>query len=148
VLSVDQAVDMSEPDSSLDSGEDEQTRVLVVEDDEMLMKTLCMFARHEGYSAEGVTNGAAALQAVAIRRPDIVVLDLLLPVMDGYELMERLTAQLGRGRPRVIVLSATDRLDLAQARLGAEAYIAKPFDPERLRAALRRVAVPVGRRRT
>jgi CheY-like chemotaxis protein len=125
------------------SDREDRTRVLIIEDDELLRATLCAFARREGYSVVGVDNGAAGLAEVAIRRPGIVVLDLELPVMDGYAFMEHLTARLGRGAPRVVVLSGTaHRMDLAHARLGADAYISKPFDAERLRAALLRLAVP------
>src|SRR6185437_2279002 len=91
----------------VDSRDGDSAHVLIVEDDQLLLNTLCTFAKREGYSAQGVTNGAAALAEVQVRRPDIIVLDLALPVMDGYEFMERLTAQLGRGRPRVVVLSGT-----------------------------------------
>lgn len=132
----------------MDAGRNDEERphLLVVEDDTILLASLCTFVRREGYSVQGVTNGASALAEVSVRRPDIIVLDLAMPVMDGYEFMERLTSQLGRGRPKVVVLSGSDRLDLAQARLGADAYIAKPFDPDRMRAALHRLAVPSRRR--
>jgi two-component system response regulator (stage 0 sporulation protein A) len=83
---------------------------------------------------------------LAERQPDIIILDLVLPRMDGYEFMEALAQRFGRGRPKVIVLSAAERLDLARVRLGADAYIAKPFDVERLRAALSRLAVTLLRR--
>ena len=56
--------------------------------------------------------------------------------------MERLVLQVGGGRPKVIVLSGRERLSLAQARLDAEAYLQKPLDPERMRAALQRLVLP------
>jgi DNA-binding response OmpR family regulator len=119
--------------------------VLVVEDDRPLREALCTFVSREGYEATGACDGVAALEALTARRPDIIILDLVLPRMDGYQFMEALALRFGRGRPRVLVLSAAERLDLARARLGAEAYIAKPFDIERLRAALLRLARPLQR---
>jgi DNA-binding response OmpR family regulator len=147
VLSANNRADFNDSDCSVNTEDSDQAHVLVVEDDVPLMNALCAFARKEGYTATGATNGRVALDEIEAHRPDIIILDLLLPIMDGYEVMERLTAQYGRGRPRVVVLSATDRLELAQARIGADAYIAKPFDPERLRAALQRVAVPTRRKK-
>lgn len=120
--------------------------VLVIEDDRPLRDALCIFCGREGYSAEGVGDGEAALEALGRRRPDIIILDLVLPKMDGYKFMELLAARQGRGRPKVVVLSAAERLDLARVRLGADAYIAKPFDVERLRAALSRLAMTTQRR--
>jgi CheY-like chemotaxis protein len=120
-------------------------QVLIVEDDLPLQRALLTFVRSEGLACEAVEDGASALAVVEQKSPEVVVLDLIMPVMDGYEFMERLVRQNGRGRPKVIVLSAKERLDLAQARLGAEAYLPKPFDPDRMRAALRRLVRPVRR---
>lgn len=119
--------------------------VLVVEDDVSLQDGLCALIRSEGFTADGAADGLAALAAMARRRPDIVVLDLVLPRMDGYQFMEALVQRHGRGRPKVVVMSAAERLDLARARMDAEAYIAKPADGERLRAALKRLALGVRR---
>lgn len=123
-------------------GTDDRAHVLIVEDDRPLREALCSFTAREGYSSEGAGDGEAALTALERHRPDVIILDLVLPKMDGYQFMEALAVKLGRGRPKVIVLSAAERLDLAQARLGADAYIAKPFDVERLRAALSRLSMP------
>jgi two-component system response regulator MprA len=119
--------------------------VLVVEDDGPLRESLCHFIEREGYSAQGAGDGETGLDAMERHLPDIIVLDLLLGRMDGFAFMERLAERYGRGRPKVIVLSGTERLDLARVRLGAEAYISKPFDVDRLRAALSRLAVTARR---
>jgi CheY-like chemotaxis protein len=132
--------------STLDGASD-APRVLIVEDDELTRTALSLLARREGYEIRAVANGAAALIEARTFRPDIILLDLYMPVMDGFEFMERLTAEVGRGRTKVIVLSAADRLDLVHVRLGADAYISKPFDAERLRAALTRLAIQARRKR-
>lgn len=125
----------------------DSARVLVIEDDVLTRGALSALLRREGYDVGIATNGAEGLVAFREQRPDIILLDLYLPVMDGFEFMERLTAEEGRGRTKVLVLSAADRLDLVHVRLGADAYIAKPFDPERLRAALSRLALQARRKR-
>jgi CheY-like chemotaxis protein len=135
----------SPPDISSRLDRSEPLQVLVVEDDESVRNVVMRFVRREGYSVEGVEDGASALGLVAVKRPEAIILDLKMPVMDGYEFMERLALEMGRWRPRIIVLSASERLDLVRARFDADAYIQKPFDPERMRAALRRLVRPVVR---
>lgn len=119
-------------------------QVLVVDDDVPIQKALLAFLRGEGLRGEAVSDGASALAVVELRQPEVVLLDTLMPVMDGFEFMERLRTRT-TGRPKVIVVSAAERLDLVQARMGADACIPQPFDPERLRAALRRFVRPATR---
>jgi two-component system response regulator MprA len=123
-----------------------RTRVLVVEDDRALREAMATFIRGEGYVVDEAGDGEEALAAVERARPDIICLDLLLPRMDGYQVVETLVRRYGGGRPKIVALSAAERLDLAKARLGADAYLAKPFDVERLSAALSRLAAFVARR--
>lgn len=125
----------------------ERLHVLVVDDDQALMTGLVGLVADEGFSVEGALSAEEGLERVAARRPDIVLLDLVLPRMSGYQFMEALVTVCGRSRPKVVVLSAAERLDLARTRLGAEAYLAKPADPDRLRAALRRLSLPLRRAR-
>lgn len=121
-------------------------RVLIVDDFEPLRVALARHVRSLGYEVTEAADGESALDEVLRLRPDIILLDLVLPRMDGYRVMEALAHHFGRGRPRVIVMSNAERVDLARSWLGAEAYLAKPFDPERLDAALLRLAVPLLRR--
>ncbi len=114
--------------------------MLVVEDDRGLREALVLFVQDEGFLAEAAEDGVEGLFSLEWRPADVIILDLALPRMDGYEFMEALALRFGRGRPKVIVLSGAERLDLARARLGAEAYLSKPFDVERLRAALARLS--------
>ena len=125
--------------------DDQPLQVLIVEDDQLVRDGLLSFIRRLGLRVEAVADGAAGLAVVVVKRPEVVVLDLLMPIMDGFQFMEQLAREMGRGRPKVLVLSGSDRLHLAEARLGADAYIQKPFDPERLSAALRRLVRPVRR---
>ncbi len=116
------------------------TTVLVVDDDAHLRRTLAISLRAHGYDAEVVGDGRSALRSVAERVPDVVVLDLGLPDLDGVEVLGRIRAD---SAVPVIVLSArTDSVDKVEALdLGADDYVTKPFGmPEllaRVRVALR-----------
>jgi CheY-like chemotaxis protein len=65
--------------------------VLVVEDDAELRESLCAYLREEGFDTDGAADGAEALARAHINRPDAIVLDLMMPVMDGLQLMEALS---------------------------------------------------------
>jgi two-component system KDP operon response regulator KdpE len=119
------------------------TSVLVVEDDPQLRRALTINLRARGYEVQAVGDGASALSAAAAELPDLVILDLGLPDMDGVEVVGGL-----RGWTAVpsIVLSARDgqRDKVAALDAGADDYVTKPFGMDellaRLRASLRRAA--------
>jgi two-component system response regulator MprA len=121
-------------------------RILVVDDDVRLAASIRRVLAYEGYQVEVVGDGHAALERVAARSPDLVVLDVMLPGMDGVEVCERLRAS-RRGRdpgPAILMLTARgaveDRVTGLDA--GADDYLGKPFAYEellaRVRALLRR----------
>lgn|SRR2546425_7069684 len=103
-----------------------KTLVLVVEDDRPVRETLVEALELEGYSVQAVENGRRALQVMAKRRPDAIILDLMMPTMDGWE-FRRLQREV-HGEIPVLVVSATanPRLD----DLHADAFLMKPFDLE------------------
>ncbi len=117
--------------------------VLVVDDEPHLRRTLGISLRSRGYEVETVGDGRSALDAVSQRRPDVVVLDLGLPDLDGIDVLRRLRET---STVPVIVLSArTDSADKVEALdCGADDYVTKPFGMEelqaRVRAAIRRSA--------
>ena len=120
------------------------TRVLVVEDDPALGRALTINLKVHGYDAQAVSSGAAALAAAASAHPDLVILDLGLPDLDGTEVIRGIR---GYSAIPIIVLSARhDAADKVGALdLGADDYVAKPFGMDellaRVRAALRRARV-------
>lgn len=122
--------------------DDGVTRVLVVEDDPTVADVVVRYLLREGYEVEAVTDGPAALEAADRAWPDLVVLDLMLPGIDGFEVCRRLRA---RGPVPVIMLTARgDEGDrIAGLELGADDYMGKPFSPRelvaRVRSVLRRV---------
>jgi DNA-binding response OmpR family regulator len=120
--------------------------VLVVDDDAIVRDVLLRYLDHAGFSAEAAVDGPTALEAFTSRRPDLVVLDLMLPRLDGLSVFRRMRA-IDPGSA-VIMLTArgqqTERI--AGLESGADDYVAKPFSPRevvaRVKTILRRVADP------
>jgi len=115
--------------------------VLVVDDEPHVLEALRALLEGRGYAVRTARNGGLALEAVSTARPDVVLLDLAMPGLDGVEVCRRLRAS---GRVPIVVLSArTEERQKVQALdAGADDYVTKPFPTEellaRLRAALRR----------
>src|SRR5581483_8372974 len=118
--------------------------VLVVDDEPTIAEVVSRYLERAGYRARIASDGAAAIESAARHRPDLVVLDLMLPRIDGLEVMRRLR-ELHRDRIAVILLTAKgDESDrVIGLRLGADDYVVKPFSPAelvaRVDAVLRRV---------
>ena len=123
------------------------TRVLVVDDEPQIVRALVINLKARKYEVDAAPDGATALQLAAARHPDVVVLDLGLPDMDGVEVIKGLR---GWTRVPILVLSARHTSDEKVEALdaGADDYVTKPFGMDellaRLRAAVRR-AEPAGR---
>jgi DNA-binding response OmpR family regulator len=120
-----------------------QARILVVEDEPQLRALLRLYLEREGYRVTDVGDGAAALAAFDTNGADLVILDLMLPTMQGETVLEELRQ---RGSVPVLITSArrTDAERIAGLRAGADDYLAKPFNPHeltaRVAAILRRVS--------
>jgi DNA-binding response OmpR family regulator len=118
--------------------------VLVVDDEPTIAEVVSRYLERAGYRTRMASDGARALELVADQRPDLVVLDLMLPGIDGLEVMRRLREQ-ERERIATILLTAkgeeSDRV--IGLRLGADDYVVKPFSPAelvaRVDAVLRRI---------
>jgi DNA-binding response OmpR family regulator len=108
--------------------------VLVVDDEEYILRILGFALRAEGWDVITASDGARAIQQVSVKRPDIVVLDLMMPVMDGYQVLQRLKGEPASRDIPVIVLTAKGRDADREAALeaGADLYMTKPFSPQRL----------------
>ncbi|MFF0078683.1 response regulator [Streptomyces canus] len=123
------------------------TRVLVVEDDPQLVRALVINLQARQYEVDAAPDGTTALRLAAARQPDVVLLDLGLPDMDGVDVIKGLRGWTG---VPILVLSARQASDEKVAALdaGADDYVTKPFSMDellaRLRAAVRRTeAVPL-----
>jgi two-component system response regulator ResD len=119
--------------------------VLVVDDDSTVSDVVARYLEREGYDVDAVGDGAAALARARINWPDIVVLDLMLPGIDGLEVCRQL---LQLGPVPVIMLTARGDEDdrVVGLELGADDYVSKPFSPRelvsRVKAVLRRAQAP------
>ena len=110
------------------------SRIFVVDDEPDVVELLRTILEAEGYEVEATTDGGSALPRIVDCPPDLLLLDLMMPDMDGFELL-KLVRQDPRGRDlRVLILSARtghqDQLESLQ--LGANAYVFKPFSPRDL----------------
>jgi class 3 adenylate cyclase len=111
-------------------------RVLVVDDSETNRDILARRLGREGYEVECVADGALALEAVGARKFDLVLLDIMMPGLNGYQVLERLKATAELRDIPVIMISALDEIDsiVRCIEMGAEDYLPKPFNPVILRA--------------
>ncbi len=111
--------------------------VLVVDDDDDLRDVIQMMVGTAGYPTRAAANGRAALEEVRRARPGLILLDMLMPVMDGWEFVRQLRELHGNGIPIVIVSAAEHVLSIG-AELDAAAVLAKPFEYRDLLLALQR----------
>ncbi len=116
--------------------------ILLVDDEHSIVQLARMYLEREGFRIESVGDGEAALAEVARQRPALVVLDVMLPKLDGFEVLRRLSAQ--QNSPAILMLTARDEdIDkILGLELGADDYLTKPFNPRelvaRVKAILRR----------
>jgi DNA-binding response OmpR family regulator len=115
------------------------SQILVVDDEPQVVWMLQFSLEAEGYQTLSARDGRAALDEVREHHPSVVLLDIMMPVMDGWAFLEELQALPADERPRVIVVSARSSLrDRAKAaELGADAFVAKPFNVDDLLVVLR-----------
>jgi len=123
----------------------EPARILVVDDEPSITDLLAMALRYEGMEVRVAHLGREALEAMGTFRPHLVVLDVMLPDLSGFDVLERMARDRIGGRLPVLFLTARDTLDdkLRGFTLGGDDYMTKPFSVEelivRVRAILRRV---------
>lgn len=117
-------------------------KILIVDDELSIVEVVTLYLRRAGYEVTSAGDGNTALRLLAAELPDLVILDLMLPGVDGLEITRRLRAE---GDTPIIMLTArraeTDRI--IGLEMGADDYVLKPFSPQelvsRVRAVLRRV---------
>jgi twitching motility two-component system response regulator PilG len=104
-------------------------KILIVEDEESLLKLESILLTSKGYDVRGVPNGTAALAALAEDKPDLILLDIMLPEIDGFEICRRIKSDPATKAIPVIMLTAKkSREDMARGeQVGADWYITKPF---------------------
>ncbi|MBV9279441.1 MAG: response regulator [Chloroflexi bacterium] len=112
--------------------------ILVVDDDPTILMTVAEFLDMEGYTVETAANGEEALQTVESARPSLVLLDMRMPVLDGWGFARALKER-GRQLPILVMTAAQDARQWAEE-VGAVGYVAKPFDLMDLLTAVERAA--------
>jgi two-component system chemotaxis response regulator CheY len=118
--------------------------ILVVEDDPGIRQGIADFLGFEGYAVDVAVNGEEALSYLRARRPSLVVLDLVMPVMNGPQLLERIRSEgIASGVPVAIMTAA---MPGASSLPVADAYLSKPFDLDQLLDVVGRHAGPPGAR--
>jgi two-component system, OmpR family, response regulator len=121
----------------------ERGTILLIEDEEPIAELVTMYLERDGFNVVWRSDGRSGLAAVATERPRLVLLDLMLPGMDGFEVTRALRAGTQRV-PLIIVTARDDEVDrVLGLELGADDYVTKPFSPRelaaRVKAVLRRV---------
>ena len=119
-----------------------EAMILVVEDEQSIASLVTLYLTNEGFRVSQIADGAQAIEAVERVKPDLVILDVMLPGMDGIEICRRLRAA-GDGLPIVMLTARDAEVDrVLGLELGADDYITKPFSPRelvaRVKAVLRR----------
>jgi len=127
-------------DSIPERSVDWRMRVLVVEDDAAAAQSIALLLRLAGHEAEVTADGASAVAAAEANPPDVVLLDIGLPGMDGWQLARRLRRLEGPKRPLLVALTGHgDEEDLRRSRkAGIDLHLTKPADAARLEALLSR----------
>jgi len=116
-------------------------QILVVEDDDAIRGLVGEVLRSDGYDVREAANGVEALEQVRAERPDLIVLDLMMPVMDGWAFVEECRRKPGCEEVPIVVTSASHDLPRTAERLrslGVRTCLAKPFDIEGLLALVER----------
>src|SRR3954463_10899476 len=116
-----------------------QHRVLVVDDEPNIVDVVAMALRFQGFAVEWAGPGSDAIAAVSAFRPDLIVLDVMLHDMDGFEVARRLGAQ--QARVPIIFLTARDATEdkIRGLTIGGDDYVTKPFSLEELVARVRTI---------
>jgi DNA-binding response OmpR family regulator len=121
-------------------------RILVVDDEPMVREVLVTYLEREGYTVDQAADGKAALELAASAKPDLIVLDVMLPEVDGFAVLTRLRQT--SSVPVILVTARTAEPDrIVGLELGADDYVVKPFSPRevvaRVRSVLRRAHAPM-----
>lgn len=119
-------------------------RILIVEDERALARLVQVNLDRHGYETVIAGDGRAGLEEVRRAAPDLIILDVMMPVMDGFEMLRRLKAdESTAGIPVMMLTAKADELSILQGwQEGVECYLTKPFDPAELVAFVQRLLEP------
>ena len=116
-------------------------RILIADDEANIVLSLEFLMRHAGYEVRSVGDGDAALREIAEFRPDLVLLDVMLPLRDGFDVCRRVRDDPALAHVKIVMLTARGReTEVAKGlALGADLYITKPFATRELLASVERL---------
>ncbi len=118
--------------------------VLVVDDEHIVREVVCRYLEREGYTTVQASAGRAALELIESERPDLIVLDVMLPEVDGFTILAGLRKR--ADIPVILLTARTDETDrVLGLELGADDYVIKPFSPRELAARVRTILRRVGK---
>lgn len=124
--------------ASMTSTDSSPSRVLVVDDEPMVLEVVTAYLERDGFEVVTATNGREALAAIEKARPDLVVLDVMLPEIDGFDVLGRIRRT--SDTPVILLTARTEEPDrVLGLELGADDYVVKPFSPRELAARVRSV---------
>ena len=116
-------------------------KVLIVDDEPNIVMSLEFLMQHAGFEVRSATDGEDALRELAAFRPDVVLLDIMLPLRDGFEVCEHIRSDPALKHTKVVMLTAKGR-DVEVAKglaVGADLYVTKPFATRELLASVKRL---------
>lgn len=116
-------------------------KIVLAEDEPQIARLIEFKLKKEGYSVTWKENGEEALKAIKADKPDLILLDIMMPVMDGYEVLRRLKEDENlKSIPVVMLTARAQEKDVVKGiDMGAEDYITKPFHPAELLARVKRI---------
>jgi len=119
-------------------------RILLADDEEDIKTVVTMFLESQGYEVLTAFDGLDALEKARTEKPDLILLDIMMPVLDGFEVCKRLKEDAATGNIPILILSAAAHVESVNRglRAGAKDYIVKPFEPEKL---LEKIEQVIGR---
>lgn len=125
--------------------QDSRPEVLIVDDEASVVEVVTLYLERDGFKVQQAYDGKAALDALSKGKPVLMVLDLMLPGVDGLEIMRRLRSEPGKTVPVIMLTARSQETDrIYGLELGADDYVTKPFSPAelvaRVKAVLRRTA--------
>ena len=119
------------------------TKILVVDDEKDVVELLSFLLEKDGYNVVTASNGREALEAVPSEKPDLILLDVMMPEMDGYTVQTQLLENPSTKDIPIIILTAKGQLkDVFAMSPNVKAYIEKPFDPKSLRGKIQEAISP------
>lgn len=121
-------------------------RVLVIDDEKLIVKTTCILLRHLGYETREAYGGEAGIAAAKETHPTLILLDLIMPDMDGWQALRRLREDPETKPIPVIIFTAKEyaNADVVESLEGASGHIRKPFEPEELEEVLKKLERDAG----